>query len=358
MSEEVAVYEAGTGVAVREHGELSVNEIISKVAKVREVAACVMKDGIHYGTIPGTPKPTLYKAGGEILALTFRLAPRYEGERLPIDLGDGHREYIIRCELFHITTGAFIAAGMGSCSTMESKYRYRPGPVTPTGKAVPRDYWDQRKTNPPAAQASIGGKGHSVKKIDGSWQIVIAGEPIDNPNIADVYNTVLKIAAKRSYIDAILKATAASEVYTQDMEDITANERAREGNHNEPAPAAPTIAMPKRSSRSTPEPPINAPFADQPNEAPPPIIDEGGMFDSPPMPEREPGDDPPPTRRQGTGKPISDPQGGRLYAKARSAGLNDAQLHDELLRWGFESTKDVTRDVYEEICAHFDGMKR
>jgi len=130
-------------------------------------------------------------------------------------------------------------------------------------------------------------------------------------------------------------------------------------------PDSRVINMPRRLSETkaepetpaSPEPLINAPYADH-QDAPPPIIDEGGMFDAPPMPEREPGDDPPPPVKRAAGRLISDPQGGRLWKKARDAGLNDAQLHDELLRWGFESTKDVTRDVYEEICAHFDSLKK
>lgn len=203
--------------------ELSVSEIVGKVTKVKQIAAEVMRDGTHFGTIPGTQKPTLYKAGAEILCLTFRLAPKYAGEQSPIDLGKGHREYIVRCELYHIVSGAFFGAGVGSCSTMESKYRYRPGPVAATGKGVPPTYWDLRNSDPAKAQESLGGKGFVARKIDGTWQVARAGETIENPNPADCYNTVLKIAAKRAYVDAVLKATAASEVYTQDLEDTVEN---------------------------------------------------------------------------------------------------------------------------------------
>ena len=38
----------------------------------------VMKEGTHYGTIPGTPKASLWKAGTEVLCMTFRLAPLLE----------------------------------------------------------------------------------------------------------------------------------------------------------------------------------------------------------------------------------------------------------------------------------------
>jgi len=238
---EIAQYNQATLVRP-DQMELTVEEIVTKVAKVRQVAQSVMKDGVHFGTIPGTPKPTLYKAGGEILCLTFRLAPKYEKEI--IDLGNGHREYSVRCDLFHIQSGAFFGSGVGSCSTMESKYRYRPGPVESTGHPVPKEYWDYRKSDPKKAQELIGGKGFSAKKIDGSWLICRAGEVIENPNIADCYNTALKIGAKRAYLDAVLKATAASEVYTQDLKDE--DDEDDEGSPDKPAP----IQQPQRKSEA------------------------------------------------------------------------------------------------------------
>jgi len=257
MSTELAVMEQSSQVALRDTYEYSVQEITDKVAKVRQVAASVMKDGTHYGTIPGTQKPTLYKARAEILSLTFRLAPRYEGERQPIDLGNGHREYIVRCDLYHVQTGAFFGSGIGSCSTMESKYRYRPGPRESTGQPVPREYWNLRQTEPERALALIGGKGHAVGKDEnGTWMIMLQGETIENPNIADCYNTVLKIAGKRAYVDAILKSTAASEVYTQDLEDMAENDNALH-NGRTAAPAAPAqepYQQPQRRTETTQAP--------------------------------------------------------------------------------------------------------
>lgn len=232
--------------------ELSVDEIVHKIEKVRDVAARVMKEDIHFGTIPGTQKPTLYKAGAEILGLTFMMAPKYEGERQPIDLGNGHREYIIRCDMYHKVTEKFLGSGVGSCSTMESKYRFRPGPVTSTGKPVPKEYWDCRKSDPKRAQELLGGKGYSTKKIDGNWEIVQAGEVVENPNIADTYNSVLKIGSKRAYIDATLKATAASEVYTQDLEDMKDNDEVLQGTVAAESSAASPIQQPQRKSETQP----------------------------------------------------------------------------------------------------------
>ena len=47
----------------------------------------------------------------------------------------------------------------------------------------------------------------------------------DNP--ADYYNTALKMAKKRAHVDAILTATAASDCFTQDVEDMQREKRGR-----------------------------------------------------------------------------------------------------------------------------------
>jgi hypothetical protein len=208
----------------------------------------LMRTAMHsdedYGVIPGTKKPTLLKPGAEKLCLMFRLSPKYEGEREPIDLGNGHREYVIKCDLFN-SVGEFVGSGLGSCSTMESKYRWRTGPRESTGKPVPKDYWDKRNSDPKAALALIGGVGFCVHKGDsGVWEVCIQGERVENPDIADVYNTVLKMAKKRAYVDAVLSRTAASQIFTQDLEDMHENAQSRPGG----SPAPEKMQMPSEKA--------------------------------------------------------------------------------------------------------------
>jgi hypothetical protein len=98
---------------------------------------------------------------------------------------------------------------------MEGKYRFRPGPVELTNKPVPQEYWNTRNVD------LLGGKGFVPKKDDsGKWMIAIKGEMVEHDNPADYYNTVLKMAKKRAHVDAILTATAASDIFTQDVEDM------------------------------------------------------------------------------------------------------------------------------------------
>lgn len=199
----------------------SPKEVMQQVTMIQELMAAGMKVDEHYGVIPGTnSKPTLFKAGAEKLCLMFRLAPRFE--IIDKDLGNGHREIQVKCTLTHINTGKFWGEGVGSCSTMESKYRYRSGVGESTKVQVPKGFWDLRRAGKTEeAMAAIGGKGYTFKKgEDGLWWIHEKADKQENPDIADTYNTVLKIAKKRAVVDATITATAASDIFTQDLEEI------------------------------------------------------------------------------------------------------------------------------------------
>lgn len=202
---------------------LSVQQLLGQVQLIQQVMGATMRDGEHFGKIPGCgDKPTLLKPGAEKLCLTFRLAPAYAVEEKQFERG--HREYRVLCTLSSILSGAFIGQGVGVCTSLEAKYRFRQGQGEPTDKPVPRAYWDLRQEDPAKAQELIGGKGYSTRKIEGKgWMICKGGERTEHDNPADHYNTVLKMAKKRALVDAVLTATAASDIFTQDLEDITAN---------------------------------------------------------------------------------------------------------------------------------------
>ena len=72
---------------------------------------------------------------------------------------------------------------------------------------MPEEYWQTKDRD------LIGGPDFSVKKIGGKWQIV---HRIEHDNPADYYNTVKKIGKKRAYNDAVLTATAASDIFMPD----------------------------------------------------------------------------------------------------------------------------------------------
>lgn len=217
--------------AIVARDEISVEELLGQRDKIVQAMERAMRPGIHYGLIPGVQKPSLFKPGAELLNVLFRLAPSYHSERMWHD--DGHLTVVSRCVLTHIPTTLTIGEGEGLCSTRESRYAYRQG-----GRTCP----ECGQTAIIKGKAEYGGGwlcfarkgGCGAKWADDTDQ---AGEfesaeigRVENPDIADSYNTVLKMADKRALIAAILNCTAASDVFTQDVEDMSQQQGAIESN--------------------------------------------------------------------------------------------------------------------------------
>ena len=210
-------------IAIRQQGEVaSLTDVVTQVNLVHSVMRQVMKDGMHYMVIPGCgSKPALLKPGAEKLSLTFKLRPIIGKSDVEVEKLDGnHINVTVYCHILN-NNGHELATGIGSASSLESKHRYRGGEKIGTGKPLPTQYWNLKKAGRLSeATALIGGSEYQPGKVDGGWQICKAGAKAENPDIADVWNTVLKMAKKRAYVDGILSATAASDIFTQDIEDM------------------------------------------------------------------------------------------------------------------------------------------
>jgi hypothetical protein len=229
----VAVHEALVSRA-----EISPAEVVGQRDKIRQVMAEVMTDGVHYGKIPGIDKPSLLKPGAELLNVTFRLAPSYQSERTFHE--GGHLTVVSKCVLTHIPTGLVLGEGEGLCTSMETKYAWRQGvrvcpacgePTIKKSKYPPRD-------NPDAKPgwycfAKIGGCGENYDADDPGITGQETGRTA-NPDLPDTWNTVLKMGAKRALVAAVLNVTAASDIFTQDVED----NRAAADTENDPGEAA------------------------------------------------------------------------------------------------------------------------
>lgn len=210
-------------------GVMTIVQIKDRVNFIRDVMREVLDENVHYGKVPGCgDKQCLYKAGAEKLAMTFCLTVSYD--ETIIDLPNGHREVRIKSIVSNYA-GEVIAEGVGSCSTMEKKYRYRTvRNDIPTTTRVPKEFWNARNNELPENDLQailcqeMGRDGRwGTRKIDGQWMIVERGDDNgqreENPDLADTYNTVLKMAKKRSHVDGIITATSTSDILTQDMEE-------------------------------------------------------------------------------------------------------------------------------------------
>ncbi|EMO26262.1 hypothetical protein LEP1GSC170_1226 [Leptospira interrogans serovar Bataviae str. HAI135] len=99
-------------------GNQRIETLKENIRVIQTVMKDVMKNGEHYGVIPGTgSKPTLLKSGAEKLSFVFHLATEYQIKQT--DLPNGHREYEVICKLTSIETGKYLGSGVGICSTME-----------------------------------------------------------------------------------------------------------------------------------------------------------------------------------------------------------------------------------------------
>jgi len=300
-----------------ETAAMSVEGIKAQVALIQNVMADVMQEGEHYGTIPGCDKPSLLQPGAEKLGLTFRLAPEFSIETS--DLGKGHREHRVTCSLTHIPTGQRIGQGVGSCSTMESKYRYRnDSDFEVTGDPIPKDAKERKR--------EYRKQGFGMRKVESVWEWVRYKEErkVENPDIADTYNTVLKMAKKRAHVDAIKSATAASDIFTQDVEDMDL-----------PAPAE--APAPKREPRKAA--PRKAKTPDEVAES------MGGEVVEEPQQKSFAGYD-----ATGDTRPVTEAQLRRLFALQKKAGALDSDM-SALVRYagGAERAKDLTREGIQKV---------
>jgi hypothetical protein len=173
-----------------------------------------------FGKIPGAPKPTLLKPGADKLCELYGLADDYEFIGTVEDLDKGIYDYTIKCILTDRRRGCLVSTGLGSCNSLEQKYRWR----------------ESRRLCPQCSKDSIikgkeeygggwicfakkGGCGAKFSSSDASIMDQTIGRTL-NEDVADLKNTILKMAKKRAKIDATLSATRSSGVFTQDIEDM------------------------------------------------------------------------------------------------------------------------------------------
>jgi hypothetical protein len=171
-------------------------ELRSHVQRVQEAMKGIMKEGVHFGTIPGTPKPSLWKPGAEVLCMMFHIAPSFDIDDLS---SDDLIRYRVTCTGTHQATRMILGEGLGECSTGEEKYKWR--------RAVcPDEYEDidpDRRRKKWAMDKS---------KNEAYFTYQVRTEP------ADLANTVLKMAVKRAQVAMTINVLAASDIFSQDLE--------------------------------------------------------------------------------------------------------------------------------------------
>ena len=310
---------------------LDVTDVKTQVQLIHRLMKDVMKEGVHYGTIPGTPKPTLYKAGAEKINFMFRLSATFKCEIK--DLPKGHREVIATCTLTHIPTDKVWGDCVGSCTTLEGKYRFR-NDIEWTGESVPKAYWDKRDVS------LLGGRDFVAKKNDqGVWEIAKKSGKIEHDNPADYYNVVLKMAQKRAMVSADIGSTAASDIFTVDIEDMP---EVIPGAKGKEEPIEVEVVEPEETD--TTEEDWKREEARH--------AEEGGAGQQTSIPTGPPKNEYEGRPFPGTDKPEKIDKGKAkfLYAKFMNVpGWEETERQDFLRDIGFDSVYAVTEDQYENV---------
>lgn len=205
---------------------------------IRNLVNEVMIKGLHYGDpFQGSDKLVLLKSGGEVLKVAFQLSDKCEVIAEKHEAG--HITYTVHTRLYYMPSDKYVGIGIGSCSTLESRYRYR-NVNEALEVGVSKDFWDLKNSDAYTneelrsmdMQAQIendllaDGEEYDenarywiTKNDSGQWVYSIKKKD-ENPDIADTYNTVLKMAKKRSELDAIINVTGCSHMFTQDVEEF------------------------------------------------------------------------------------------------------------------------------------------
>lgn len=145
-----------------------------------EFVAKQLRREVDFGVVPGTPKPSLFKPGAEKLNRLFGLGCRYTLTDKMIDIQGNFALFTYKCEIYHLKTGNVIAESEGTCNSQEKKYKER-----------------------------------KVWKKEGGRNV----QSVEPTPVADILNTLMKMAQKRAYVGATIQATGASDFFTQDLED-------------------------------------------------------------------------------------------------------------------------------------------
>jgi hypothetical protein len=129
-------------------------------------------------------------------------------------------EALVTTRLVSRSSREVVAVGMGSCSTMESKYRFRNA-----SRVCPKcgsDAIIKGKSEYGGGFICFAKKGGCGAKFAQNDQEII-GQSVGralNPDIYDQRNTVLKMGMKRSMVSAAISLGCMSELFTQDIDDV------------------------------------------------------------------------------------------------------------------------------------------
>jgi len=245
---------------------------INAITQFQQLVHSKLIKNVDYGVIPGCgDKPTLLKPGAEKVAILLGLTSDYEIIEKVEDFEKDFFNFMMKCNLY--SNGNLITQGIGSCNSLEKK--------------VSSEWVNEKKLPEGVNKATL-----ESREVDGKYgkykQYKVEADS------ASKANTLLKMCKKRALVDAALMVGGLSQLFTQDIEDMT----------DQVIDVTPTTTKP--ASKPT-----------------------------------------------NTGAIITEKQSKRMFAIAKG----DKDLIDQVVRsFGYASSKDVKHDDYEAICTKIEEL--
>lgn len=207
-----------------EQFEAMVGGMQLQVERIAQIHRKVMKDGIHYGVIPGTKKPTLLQPGADLLIFmhgataTYPIAEQRRTYEAQLPGIAPFLQWDVTCEIKD-AAGFVIGVGIGSCNSWETKYRYRYAQRICLSCGKEGTVYDARKWDKGwVCGSKKGGCGTSFRPDQPEYANASSAK-VENLDVIGLDNTIKKIAAKRGKVAAALALSLASAMFTQDVED-------------------------------------------------------------------------------------------------------------------------------------------
>jgi hypothetical protein len=161
----------------------TIEETLQSIALLQNMVKDILKQGIDYGRIPGTPQDSLWDPGASQIIGAFNC---YCGERRILKLEDSDEKIVACVEVPIISraTQQVVGSGIGAASTLETKYKYRWVPK-------PKEWgYDE-----------VAIKTFKTKRgKDDEGDVILYRIP--NPEHSELLNTIVKMASKRAEVDA------------------------------------------------------------------------------------------------------------------------------------------------------------
>lgn len=170
----VVPIEERSPLAVAQAGRMTPAVVKQQAEEIRELMRAALTEGVDFGRIPSTPKPTLYQPGAQWLLKWAGYG--FTNRQGPIILDGVGRPFGVTytCSVHLLGDGDVIVATCDGYAGYDEPDREQH--ENKFGKIIPRSPW----------------------------------------------NTIIKMAQKRALVGAALAATAASGIFTQDVEDMPA----------------------------------------------------------------------------------------------------------------------------------------